>query len=145
MQFLLTDPVSPEIILTQSYKKEKTSIFSQVVLLWQHFLLSISTFLVFSRFLSISTYLISWHYHTTGGNNRVTLFLKFGENGDCARCQSAKQMQHRGQMKKGSLQRRSSPASFYPGQVWHGNREKIPLKETPKRNNFEAHRAPESI
>lgn len=56
------------------------------------YLVTISTFLVFSRFVSTSTYLISWHYHTTGGSNRAVtspaLFLNFGENGDHASCQA---------------------------------------------------------
>lgn len=93
MQFLHTDPVSPEISRTQSYKKRKHGSFPN----WFYFdsifyLVSISTFLIFSCFVSTSTYLISWHYHTTGGSNRAvtsaTLFLKFEDNGDHASCQS---------------------------------------------------------
>lgn len=86
MQFPLTDPVSPEIIIVQRDRRGKTCLSSQVVftLTALSSYINITTFLVLSLFVSRSTYLISWHHHTTGGSNIAvtspTFFLRSEES-----------------------------------------------------------------
>lgn len=76
MQFLLTDPMSLEISIIQRDKRGKTYLFSQVVLLWQHFLLSqyhcFSCILTFCVYISLFNFLALSHHWWEYRNCHIT-------------------------------------------------------------------------